>query len=76
MGEPEWLGAEAAAAYLNLSPKTIYRLIHDGVLPAVRFPVRVRRDDLDALLDRCRVRPGELAHLNQYANGPSGLGPP
>jgi excisionase family DNA binding protein len=68
-GEAEWLDAEAAASYLDLHPNTIYRMIRDGRLPAMRFPVRIRREDLDDCLERCRIKPGELAHLNQYARG-------
>jgi excisionase family DNA binding protein len=62
-GEPEWLDVEAAARFLNLRPNTIYRLINDGQLPALRFPVRIRREDLEACLERCRILPGELAHF-------------
>jgi excisionase family DNA binding protein len=68
-GDAEWLDAEAAARYLNLHPNTIYQMIRDGRLPAMRFPVRIRREDLDDCLERCRIKPGELAHLNQSARG-------
>ncbi len=67
----DWLSAEAAATYLRLPSKTIYALVKAGRLPALRFPVRIRREDLDALLDHCRIKPGELCHLNQYAGGAS-----
>ena len=67
MGDEEWLDVEAAARYLNFHPNTIYRLVHDGKLPALRFPVRIRRDDLDTCVERCRILPGELAHLIPYA---------
>ena len=70
VAEPaEWLDVEATARYLDVHPNTIYRMIRDGRLPALRSPVRLRREDLDACLDRCRIRPGELAHLNAYATG-------
>jgi len=69
--EAEWMGVEEAARLLDLHPKTIYQLIRDGKLPAVRFPVRIRRQDLDGLLERCRIKPGELAHLNAYAKASS-----
>lgn len=58
--EAEWLDAEAAGRYLNLPTDSIYRMIQDGQLPALRFPVRISRHDLDACFERCRVKPGEL----------------
>ena len=67
--EAEWMDVEAAARYLDFHANTIYRLVREGRLPALRFPVRIRREDLDACLERCRIKPGELAHLNQYARG-------
>ena len=58
---------EEAARYLAFHPNTVYRMIREGKLPALRFPVRIRRQDLDTVIERCRIKPGELAHLNQYA---------
>lgn len=55
----EWLDAEAAGRYLDLPTDSIYRMIHEGKLPALRFPVRISRSDLDNVLERCRVKPGE-----------------
>lgn len=46
-GEAEWLDVEAASSYAGLSGNTIYRLVREGRLAALRFPVRVRRSDLD-----------------------------
>lgn len=66
-GEGDWVDAEAAARYLDFHVNTIYQMVRDGRLPALRFPVRIRRQDLDTCLERCRIQPGELAHLNQYA---------
>ena len=73
----EWMDAEAAAKYLNFHANTIYRMVRDGQLSALRFPVRIRREDLDACLERWRIKPGELRHLNQYARGtqPAGEAP-
>ena len=67
--QDEWIGVEAAARLIDLHRNTIYRLVREGRLPALKFPVRIRRQDLDDLLDRFRVKPGELAHLNAYAKG-------
>jgi excisionase family DNA binding protein len=68
-GGDEWLDVEAAARYLGFHVNTIYQMVRDGRLPALRFPVRIRREDLDTCLERCRIKPGELRHLNAYASG-------
>ena len=57
----EWIDAEAAARHLAPPATVIYRMIEDRQLPALRFPVRIRRSDLDECLERCRIRPGDLA---------------
>ncbi len=66
----EYVDAKTAASRLNLPLNTIYRLIQSGKLPALRFPVRIRKDELDRVLERCRLQPGDLSHLNQYAGRP------
>jgi excisionase family DNA binding protein len=63
--ETEWLDAEEAARYLNFHANTVYRMVRDGQPLALRFPVRISREHLDTLLERCRIKPGELSHLNQ-----------
>lgn len=65
MADDEWVDVEAASRYLNLSANTIYRLVRDGKLTALMFPVRVRRRDLDICFERCRIKPGELRHLSR-----------
>lgn len=60
------MDVEAAARYLNFHPNTIYQIVRDGRLPALRFPVRIRQRDVDTCLERCRIKPGDLAHLNPY----------
>ncbi len=62
--EAEWLSVEEASSYLGLPANTIYRMVRDGRLTALRFPVKVRRNDLDRFFELCRIKPGELAHLN------------
>lgn len=58
-----------AADVLGLRTRTLYRLIDEGQLPAYRFGrvIRLRRSDLDAFIDRCRIEPGSLDHL--YPDG-------
>jgi excisionase family DNA binding protein len=50
---PPILSTKQCAEYGNVHVKTIYRLIEEGTLPAVRFGprcMRIRREDLLALL--------------------------
>jgi excisionase family DNA binding protein len=53
------LGLEAAAAYLDTTPRTIQRLISRGVLTKVNIPtlkrVLITREDLDKLIDSGKV---------------------
>ena len=48
---------EDVVGYLNVTPRTIYRLIRTGELPAIRVghQWRVRQSDLDEWLDRQRA---------------------
>jgi excisionase family DNA binding protein len=64
MEEIEWLGTRAAASYLGVTPRTLYRLIDEG-LPAYRLGrvIRVKEADLVAHLERARIPPGSLRHL-------------
>ena len=52
-----FLTTEEVLAYLKVTPRTIYRLIRSGELPAVRIgrQYRFRRTDLDGWLDRQRT---------------------
>lgn len=59
----QYLDAKTAAVRLNLPLNAIYRLIESGKLPALRFPVRIHPDELAKVVDRCRIKPGELRHL-------------
>lgn len=53
-GMPSFLTTEEVLTYLKVTPRTIYRLIRTGELPAVRVgrQWRFRQSDLDAWLDR------------------------
>ena len=64
MAEEEWLDAEAAARHLGLPTRLACAMISAGQLPALCFPVRIRRQDLGGCLERCRIKPGDLAHLD------------
>lgn len=57
------LTTEEVLDYLNVTPRTIYRLIRTGELPAIRIgrQWRFRRADLDAFVDRQRASSGSAA---------------
>jgi len=60
-----WLNTEEAARYLGVTTRTLYRFIDKGELAAFRFGrvFRLKRDDVDAFIEKCRVEPGTLSHL-------------
>ena len=61
----EWVSAEQAGRYLGGSRRLTYELVARGELSALRWPVRVRRSELERYVERSRLRPGELRHLRQ-----------
>jgi excisionase family DNA binding protein len=67
----QWLTAEAAAAYLNVSAATLWRAISDGRLPPPAYPgvksPRFRVCDLDAATVRIQARPSQTAAGRQAA---------
>jgi excisionase family DNA binding protein len=60
-----WLGTPAASKHLGVSQRTLYRLIDQGHVAAYQMGrvIRVRKEDLDAYLERARIEPGALHHL-------------
>jgi excisionase family DNA binding protein len=60
-----WLSTRQAAAYLGITPRTVYKLIDTDQLRAHRFGrvIRIRGRDLDTYIDSARVQPGSLRHL-------------
>lgn len=61
----QWLGTTEAAERLGVVPRTLYRMIDEGQIPAYKMGrvIRVKAADLDAFLETTRVQPGSLAHL-------------
>ncbi len=67
--QPEWLTVEQVADWLQVSTKTIRRYIEDGSLPAVNLggrAIRIRRQDLEAWLEKRRVEPGVSIRRQEY----------
>lgn len=60
-----WLGTTEAAERLGVVPRTLYRMIDEGAIPAYKMGrvIRLKEADLDAYLEAHRVAPGSLSHL-------------
>jgi len=62
---PRWLSTAEAARRLGITPRTLYRFIDEGQLPAYRFGrvIRLKENEVDVFIDTCRIEPGTLEHL-------------
>ena len=62
---PRWLSTAEAARRLGITPRTLYRFIDEGQLPAYRFGrvIRLKENEVDQFIDACRIEPGTLEHL-------------
>ena len=60
-----WLSTQDAAKRLGVTPRTLYRFIDLGDLPAYRLGrvIRLKADDVDAFIESSRIQPGSLEHL-------------
>jgi len=65
---PDWMGTTAAARELGITPRTLYRLIDHGEIPAYALGrvYRLRKGDLDDYLAAVQVKPGTLGHLHGH----------
>lgn len=66
--EPEairWLSTAEAANRLGITPRTLYRFIDEGQVPAYRMGrvIRLKSHEVDAFIESCRIEPGTLEHL-------------
>jgi excisionase family DNA binding protein len=61
----EWLSTQEAARRLGVTPRTLYRFIDEGQVPAYRFGrvIRLKADEVEAFIEACRIQPGTLEHL-------------
>ena len=57
-----WLNTAETARRLGVTPRTLYRFIDDGQLPAYRFGrvIRLKETEVEEFIDRCRITPGTL----------------
>jgi len=60
-----WLSTADAATRLGITPRTLYRFIDEGQIPAYRFGrvIRLKLDEVDIFIEQCRIEPGSLEHL-------------
>ena len=63
--EITWLSTGDAARRLGVPTRTLYRFLDEGELPGYRFGrvIRLKLDDVDAYIEKCRIEPGTMAHL-------------
>jgi excisionase family DNA binding protein len=63
--EMEWMSTSEAARHLGVTPRTVYRLIDEGQLPAYKFGrvIRLKREEVEAFIESSRIKPGDLDHL-------------
>jgi len=68
-----WLSTAEASTRLGITPRTLYRFIDEGQLPAYRFGrvIRLQQSDVDAFIERSRIQPGTLEHLYPEVAGTS-----
>jgi excisionase family DNA binding protein len=68
----DWLSTKEAASALGLTPRTLYRLIDEGQLPAYRFGrvIRLKQSEIDDFVGSSRIEPGSLEHLYPEAVAP------
>lgn len=66
--EKAWLDAEDVAGYLRVPVATVRALVHGGQLECQHFPIRVRLRDLERFVEKSRIKPSDLAHLDPYAD--------
>lgn len=72
--EIEWLSTGAAAKRLGVTTRTLYRFVDEDGLPAYRFGrvIRLKKADVDAYIESCRIAPGALEHLYPEPAGQPG----
>lgn len=69
--EIRWLSTADAAKRVGITPRTLYRFIDGGELPAYRFGrvIRLKESEVDVFIESCRIEPGSLEHLYPEATG-------
>lgn len=57
-----WLNTAETARRLGVTPRTLYRFIDEGQLPAYRFGrvIRLKESEVEDFIEQCRIAPGTL----------------
>ena len=60
-----WRSSKDAAQRIGITPRTLYRFIDEGQIPAYRIGrvIRLQRSDVESFIEQSRVQPGTLKHL-------------
>lgn len=60
--EITWLNTVESARRLGITPRTLYRFIDDGKIPAYRFGrvIRLKESEVSDFIESCRIQPGTL----------------
>ncbi|HEY2332649.1 MAG TPA: helix-turn-helix domain-containing protein [Acidimicrobiales bacterium] len=68
-----WMSTQEAARRLGVTPRTLYRFVDEGELPAYRMGrvFRLQQHDVDEFIERSRIQPGTLEHLYPERKMPS-----
>ena len=58
----EWLNTKESARRLGITPRTLYRFIDDGRIPAYRLGrvIRLKESAVADFIERSRIVPGTL----------------
>jgi excisionase family DNA binding protein len=66
-----WMSTQEAARRLGITPRTLYRLVDEGALPAYKMGrvFRLKLADVDAFMESSRIQPGTLEHLYPERKG-------
>ena len=58
----EWLNTNETAKRLGITPRTLYRFIDDGKIPAYRFVrvIRLKESEVAEFIESSRIVPGTL----------------
>ena len=53
------------AERIGVTPRTLYRFIDEGQVPAFKFGrvIRLKKADVDTYIESCRVEPGSMSRL-------------
>jgi excisionase family DNA binding protein len=61
-----WMSTQEAARRLGVTPRTLYRFVDEGTLPAYKMGrvFRLKQADVDRFIEQSRIEPGTLEHLH------------